>query len=156
MRTNDPVLVSAIQALLDAAEIPHLLLDQNMSVLEGSLGILPRRILVHEEHQDSARRLLEDAGLAHELRPQPDAKAAELTDDGVLGGRLRLVQTRAGHRVGHDAILLAAATPARSGDRIVDLGAGVGAAALAVAMRVNEVIGTLVEIDPDLAAIAAE
>jgi tRNA1(Val) A37 N6-methylase TrmN6 len=156
VRTNDAVLVSAIQALLDAAEIPHLLLDQNMSVLEGSLGILPRRILVHDEHQDSARRLLEDAGLAHELRPRPDAKAAELTDDAVLGGRLRLVQTRAGHRVGHDAILLAAATPARSGDRFIDLGAGVGAAALAVAIRVNEVTGTLVEVDPDLAAIAAE
>ena len=69
VRTNDAVLVSAIQALLDAAEIPHLVLDQNMSVLEGSLGILPRRILVHDEHQENARRLLEDAGLGHELRP---------------------------------------------------------------------------------------
>ncbi len=58
VRTNDTVLVSAIQALLDAAEIPHLLLDQNMSVLEGSIGILPRRILVHDEYQESARKLL--------------------------------------------------------------------------------------------------
>src|SRR5438552_2128727 len=121
-----------------------------MSVLEGSIGILPRRILVHDEHQDSARRLLEDAGLAHELRPRADGQAAELTDDAVLGGRLRLMQTRTGHRVGHDAILLAAATPARSGDRVVDLGAGVGAAGLAVAVRVGDAAVTLVDIDPSL------
>jgi hypothetical protein len=69
VRTNDAVLVSAVQALLDGAAIPHLVLDQNMSVLEGSLGILPRRVLVAEEHAKAARHLLEDAGLAHELRP---------------------------------------------------------------------------------------
>jgi hypothetical protein len=44
-------------------------LDQNMSVLEGSLGILPRRVLVAENHELKARRLLKDAGLGHELRP---------------------------------------------------------------------------------------
>ena len=156
VRTNDAVLVSAIQALLDAAEIPHVVLDQNMSVLEGSLGILPRRILVHDEHQESARRLLEDAGLSHELRPGSDGKPSELTDDAVLGGRLRLKQKRSGHRVGHDAILLAAATGAQAGDRAVDLGAGVGAAGLALAMRVSDATVTLVEIDPELAEIAAE
>jgi hypothetical protein len=69
VRTNDPVLVSAVQALLDAAYIPHLLLDQNMSVLEGSIGILPRRIVVNECCIDDARRLLREAGLGHELRP---------------------------------------------------------------------------------------
>jgi hypothetical protein len=63
------VLVSALQALLDAANIPHLVLDQNMSVLEGSIGILPRRLLVDEHHIDAARRLLEQAGFGHELRP---------------------------------------------------------------------------------------
>jgi tRNA1(Val) A37 N6-methylase TrmN6 len=156
VRTNDAVLVSAIQALLDAAEIPHIVLDQNMSVLEGSLGILPRRILVHDEHQESARRLLADAGLSHELRPGPVGEGTDRTDDAVLGGRLRLTQKRRGHRVGHDAILLAAATGARPGDRAVDLGAGVGAAGLALAVRVSEVTVTLVEIDPALAEIAAE
>ena len=69
VRTNDEVLLSAIKALLQSADIPHLVLDQNMSVLEGSLGILPRRILVPEEQVQSARRLLKDAGLAHELSP---------------------------------------------------------------------------------------
>jgi hypothetical protein len=69
LRTNDAVLVSAVEALLDSAGIPHLILDQNMSVLEGSLGILPRRVLVDDDQSVSARRLLEDAGLADELRP---------------------------------------------------------------------------------------
>jgi hypothetical protein len=70
IRTNNPVLVSAVGALLDGAGIRHIVLDQNMSVLEGSLGILPRRMLVPEEDAHAARRLLADAGLAHELRPQ--------------------------------------------------------------------------------------
>jgi putative signal transducing protein len=68
VRTNDIVLVSAIGALLDSANIHHLVLDQNMSIIEGSLGVLPRRILVHEDDNREARRLLADAGLGHELR----------------------------------------------------------------------------------------
>ena len=69
MRTNDAVLLSAVGALLDAAGIPPLVLDRNMSVLEGSIGILASRVLVPEERTAQARRLLEDAGLGHELRP---------------------------------------------------------------------------------------
>ena len=68
VRTNDMVLVSAVGALLDGANIHHLVLDQNMSVIEGSLGVLPRRILVHDDDDRQARQLLADAGLAHELR----------------------------------------------------------------------------------------
>lgn len=79
---------------------------------------------------------------------------AEVTEDAVLGGRLRLKQPRHGHRVGHDAILLAAACPARAGERAVDLGAGIGAAGLALAVRVDGAKVTLVEVDADLAALA--
>ncbi len=77
------------------------------------------------------------------------------TEDAVLGGRLRLRQMRRGHRVGHDAILLAAAVEASPGDHAVDLGAGVGAAGLAVAVRVPGVAVTLVEIDPELSGLAS-
>jgi len=63
------VLVSAIGALLDGANIDHLVADQNMSIIEGSLGILPRRILVHDDDVRAARQVLADAGLSHELRP---------------------------------------------------------------------------------------
>ncbi len=69
VRTNDVVLVSAVGALLDGAGIHHLVFDQNMSVLEGSLGVLPSRVLVPDEDLTAARRVLTDAGLAHELRP---------------------------------------------------------------------------------------
>lgn len=82
--------------------------------------------------------------------------ASEVTEDGFLGGRLRLRQPRSGHRAGHDAVLLAAATAARSGDRVVDLGAGVGAAGLALARRVPGLRLALIEIDPQLAALARE
>jgi hypothetical protein len=68
VRTNDAVLVSAVEALLGGASIPYQVLDQNMSVLEGSIGILPRRVLVAEEDAAAARRLLQEAGLGHELR----------------------------------------------------------------------------------------
>src|SRR5215203_214616 len=68
VRTNDIVLVSAVGALLDGANIHHLVLDQNMSIVEGSLGMLPRRIMVHEDDNRQARQILADAGLAHELR----------------------------------------------------------------------------------------
>ena len=68
VRTNDPVLISAIEALLGGAEIHYVVLDGNMSVLDGSVGILPRRILVPDDAAEDARKLLEDAGLGHELR----------------------------------------------------------------------------------------
>jgi tRNA1(Val) A37 N6-methylase TrmN6 len=80
----------------------------------------------------------------------------ETSEDAVLGGRLVLRQPLHGHRVGHDAILLAAATSACAGDRVVDLGAGVGAAGLALARRVEHVDVTLVEIDPVLASFARD
>lgn len=69
IRTNDAVLVSAVVALLESAGIRSLVFDQNMSVLEGSLGILPRRVSVPDDQELRARQLLQDAGYGHELRP---------------------------------------------------------------------------------------
>lgn len=78
----------------------------------------------------------------------------ELTEDAFLGGQLRLKQLKSGHRAGHDAVLLAAASSARPGDRVADLGAGIGAAGLAVARRIAGIDLILVEIDPALAGLA--
>lgn len=78
----------------------------------------------------------------------------DVTEDAVLGGRLRLRQPRKGHRFGHDAVLLAAATAARAGEHVVELGAGVGAAGLALALRCPGARLTLVEIDDGLASLA--
>ncbi|QDM19643.1 methyltransferase [Tardiphaga sp. vice352] len=85
----------------------------------------------------------------------PEAEIAT-TCDGFLGGQLQLCQPARGHRAGHDAILLAASTAARPGDRVVDFGAGVGTAGLALAWRVKGISLTLVEIDPRLARLACD
>ncbi len=68
IRTNDVVLLSFAESLMKDAGIHCLVADQGMSVLEGSLGMLPRRLLVDEERADEARRILTDAGLGAELR----------------------------------------------------------------------------------------
>jgi tRNA1(Val) A37 N6-methylase TrmN6 len=80
----------------------------------------------------------------------------DVTTDAALGGRLLLQQPRRGHRFGHDAILLAAATGARAGEHVVELGAGVGAAGLALAARIADVHVTLVDSDEELVALASE
>jgi hypothetical protein len=67
LRSNDPVLISFAEALLREAGIAHATFDQNMSIAEGSLGILPRRLLVARDQHATARRLLADAGLDREL-----------------------------------------------------------------------------------------
>lgn len=78
----------------------------------------------------------------------------EFTEDAFLGGQLRVRQFKSGHRAGHDAVLLAAATAARPGDRVADLGAGAGVAGLAVARRVAGIDLVLVEINAALADLA--
>ena len=69
LRTNDRVLISAVEALLKGVGIELTVLDQNMSVLEGSLGMLQTRVLVADGNELRARQMLQDAGLGHELRP---------------------------------------------------------------------------------------
>lgn len=68
IRTNDAVVLSFVQSLLKDAGIECLLADQNMSVLDGSIGVLPRRIMVPEEDAEEARRILSDAGIGNEIR----------------------------------------------------------------------------------------
>ncbi len=68
LRTNDLVLISVIETILRAENIRYFVADQHTSAIEGSLGFLPRRILVAEESGTRARRLLVEAGLLE----QPD------------------------------------------------------------------------------------
>ena len=68
VRTNDMVLLSAMEALLKAADIGHLVADVHISALEGPIGILPRRLLVVDEDAAQARRIMKDAGWAYALR----------------------------------------------------------------------------------------
>ncbi|MCR5858687.1 DUF2007 domain-containing protein [Mesorhizobium sp. J428] len=68
VRTNDPVVISFIEALLRDAGIIFFVADQNMSMTEGSIGILQRRVMVEEGRLDEARTLLAEAGVADEIR----------------------------------------------------------------------------------------
>ena len=67
MRSNDAVLISFVDALLKDADIVHFVADAHMSILDGSIGVLPRRVMVEEDRLDQARRILRDAELGHEL-----------------------------------------------------------------------------------------
>ena len=78
----------------------------------------------------------------------------DLTEDALLGGRVRLLQPRRGYRVAVDAVLLAAAVDAKAGQRVLDLGAGVGSVGLCLVARVPGVDVTGIELQPAFAALA--
>jgi len=67
LRSNDPVVISFAEALLKDGGVEHQVVDRNMSIMEGSIGILPRRILVARDQHEIARRILTEAGLEREL-----------------------------------------------------------------------------------------
>ncbi len=67
LRTTDPVLLSRIEALLEEVGIGYFVADTHTSILEGSLGVIPRRVLVIREDLPAARRHVAEIGLAREL-----------------------------------------------------------------------------------------
>jgi tRNA1(Val) A37 N6-methylase TrmN6 len=102
--------------------------------------------MVIDDDFSAACKVLVAAGEMESPDPQPDQ---------LLGGRVRLYQPESGYRVAIDPVLLAAATPAVAG-RVLDVGAGVGAAALCYAVRVPGAQVTGLELQPELATLAAE
>lgn len=68
LRVNDPVLISAVEALLRSAGLTVFVADSYVSAVEGSIGAFPRRVLVANDEEAQARRLLTEAGLGGELR----------------------------------------------------------------------------------------
>ena len=94
---------------------------------------------------------------SQKTRPERRATRKSATSlDAFLGGRIDIVQPRVGHRAGSDAVFLAAGVPARPGERVLDVGAGVGVAGLCVLARVSPLEVTAVEIDEELCALAGE
>ena len=63
VKTNEPVVLSYIEALMRGANITILVADRNMALMEGSIGIIPRRVLVDEGQWDEALDVLKEAGL---------------------------------------------------------------------------------------------
>ncbi len=68
LRTNNAVTISFVEALLRDAGIDYFVADQNMSIVEGSIGIFPRRVLVDADEIETAKKLMRDAGLENELK----------------------------------------------------------------------------------------
>jgi Putative prokaryotic signal transducing protein len=75
MRTNDAVVLSFAETVLREAGIPSMLADQHISVIEGSIGAFPRRLLVGNDNWHAACRLLKEAGLETWLVREGDAQA---------------------------------------------------------------------------------
>jgi tRNA1(Val) A37 N6-methylase TrmN6 len=88
-------------------------------------------------------------------KPRTGAPARATSTDDFLGGRIAVTQPRHGHRAGSDAVFLAAAVPAREGERVLDAGAGAGVAGLCLLARTGGLAVTAVEINRQLAALAA-
>ncbi len=86
----------------------------------------------------------------------PKAEATEVSRDTLLGGRVTLIQGARGYRAAIDPVLLAAAVPAKAGERVLDAGAGAGAAALCLAHRVPGCRIMGLELQPEPAALARE
>jgi len=80
LRTNDPVLISVVEAVLSGESIPVLVADMHMSVLEGSIGLLPRRLLVADEDLARARVLVAAAGVPHDHLTPPQHNGAAYFD----------------------------------------------------------------------------
>jgi putative signal transducing protein len=69
VRTNNPVLISFIEATLKEADLFVAVLDSNASILDGSIGMLPRRVMISDEDADAVRKVLMDTEAQDELLP---------------------------------------------------------------------------------------
>jgi hypothetical protein len=67
LKTVNPATLNFAQAILKEADIPFFVMDQNVSIIEGSIGIIPRRLMVVHEDADDAREALRAAGLGDEI-----------------------------------------------------------------------------------------
>ena len=136
VRSNDLVHLSWAQAMLAAEGIECVLADGHVSAIEGNIGAFPRRLLVAAEDPIAGAARAGGGGRAPWSMTSP--AEPELTDDRLLGGRLRFQQPARGYRVAIDPVLLAAAVAATDGDKVLDAGAGTAAAALCLASRVRD------------------
>jgi tRNA1(Val) A37 N6-methylase TrmN6 len=148
LRTNDLVRLSWLQALFSDRGIQSFVLDSHTSLLEGSAGAIQRRLMVEDGDFAAAERILRESDAL-------DGGGSTGTDV-ILGGRLTLLQPYEGYRVAIDPVLLAAAVPDSGEGPVLDIGCGVGAAALCYADRVPAVQVVGLELQPPLAMLTQE
>ena len=141
-RSNDPVFLSYLQAELSAEGIEVLTFDGfASSVLEPMNVTAQQRVMVPDDDYWPAWAILAEA-------------EETVSEDALLGGRLTILQPLRGFRAAIDPVLLAAAVPAGNGDRVLDVGTGAGAAALALLARAPWTWVSGVDVQPDLIALA--
>ena len=146
LRTSDVVKLSWLTALLANHDIDGVILDSHMSVLGGSGSAIPRRLMVVDEEYESAVDLLVQAG---ELVPPIIQNTNR-----VLGGDIIIHQTSDGYRSAIDPVFLAAAVPDVGEGRVLDVGSGVGTAALCYAARARNARVTCLELQPELVGLS--
>ena len=154
LSTNDIVLLSFTRDLLGQEGIEHVVLDENMSILEGSVGILPLRIMVAEEDYHYASRIIAIEPSLQEKPLEDPIDKSLLTDDGFLNGAVDVYQLKDGFRSGIDAVLLGASVPDSGNLRVLDAGCGVGVVSLCIASRCLKAQIDGIEIEPKMAKIA--
>lgn len=141
-RTNDPVFLSYLKAELKSEGIEYLVLDVFASTLLAPMNATAlQRVMVHEDDYWHAWCVLEEA-------------EERVTEDSFLDGRLILLQPKDGFRVSIDPVFLAACVPVKSGDRVLDVGTGTGAAALSLLVREPWAWVTGIDIQAKVIALA--
>ena len=154
--SNDAVFLSFTQDLLKQEGIDFVLLDKNMSLMEGSIGILPRRLMVSDDCFEEAQALMKSSLAEIEIASgnengaqalEPLQFSEEVTDDEFLGGALKIYQSKTGFRSGIDALLLAACVPLECKVHVLEAGAGAGVVSLAVATRNRQAMVEGIEIE---------
>ncbi len=141
-RSNDPVLVSYLRTELARQGIESVLLDAYGSSVLAPINVTAaQRIMVDDEDYW-------DAWIVYETAED------RVTHDTLLDGQVTLWQPRDGFRVAIDPVILAACVPAQAGDRVLDVGSGTGAAALALLARTPFAWATGIEIQPELVALS--
>ena len=147
LRINDPVRLSWLTSVLSGSGIEAVVLDTHTSILEGQIGAIPYRVMVIDE----------DFEEAHALIVSVERDLAKMDTVGtLLGGRVALDQPREGYRVAIDPVLLAASVPALESGCVLDVGTGVGAAALCYAWRSPGVEVMGLELQSSLNELAME
>ncbi len=147
LRSNDLVRLSFIEAVLSDAGIDVLVMDHFTSAVEGSIGALPRRVMVDEDELDRARTLVaameDEAGASPDFGIPASVSAGEgtgITGDRFHAGRVEALQPVEGYRAAIDPVLLAASLDRpvhRHRHRLLDVGCGAGVASLCAASLIR-------------------
>ena len=141
-RSDDPVLISYLRTELARSGIESVLLDGFGSSVLAPMNVtaMPRLMVDDDDYWD--------AWVIYEMAED------RITEDPILGGRMKLLQPVDGFRVAIDPVMLAACVPIQAGDRVLDVGTGTGAAAFALLAREPFAWVTGVDIQSELVVLA--